>query len=149
MEGVIIVTAGYSLLPNVGKEVGDGSTYFDVEYDFNRILSTSSIDEEQKSIAFEIIGDPKSENHEIELRLPSALIDGPYVIWVDGEKISDFEHVKDGDLNTLFLPLSAESKILTIVGTSVVPEFGSIVMLILTISIISIILVSKRMPLKV
>ena len=144
MEGVIIVTAGYSLLPNVGKEVGDGSTYFDVEYDFNRVLSTSSIDEEQKSITFEIIGDPISENHELELRLPSALIDGPYVIWVDGEKISDFEHIKENDLNTVFLQLTADSKILTIVGTSIVPEFGSFVMVILIVSVVGVILISKK-----
>ncbi|MEK0320183.1 MAG: plastocyanin/azurin family copper-binding protein [Nitrosopumilus sp.] len=50
MVGTIIVTSGYSIIPNVGKQAGDGITYFNVEYDFNRLLSTVTIDEEQKSI---------------------------------------------------------------------------------------------------
>jgi len=35
MAGTIIVTSGYSIIPNVGKQVGDGKSYI-VEYDFNR-----------------------------------------------------------------------------------------------------------------
>ena len=144
MEGTIIVTAGYSIVPHVGKQVGDGSTFFDVEYDFNRVLSTSIIDEEQKSITFEIVGNAKSENHNLELRLPSGLVDGPFVIWVDGNKLSDFEHIRDGDLNVLFVPLDVDSKILTIVGTSIVPEFGPMTLAILGVSVVSMILVSQR-----
>ena len=148
MEGTIIVTAGYSIIPNVGKQVGDGTTFFDVEYDFNRLLSTATIDEEQKSITFEIIGDVKSENNDLELRLPSGLVDGPFVIWADGKKISDFEHIKDGDLNVLFVPLDADSKILTIVGTSVVPEFGPMALAILGVSVVSMIVLSQRFKTK-
>ena len=148
MEGTIIVTAGYSIIPNVGKLVGDGTTFFNVEYDFNRLLSTTIIDEEQKSITFEIVGDAKSENHELELRLPSGLVDGPFVIWVDGKKLSDFEHIQDGDLNVLFVPLVADSKILTIVGTSVVPEFGPMALAILGVSVVSMIVLSQRFKTK-
>jgi hypothetical protein len=144
MEGTIIVTDGYSILPNVGKHVGDGSTFFDVEYDFNRILSIVTINEEQKSITFEIIGDAKTNNHELELRLPSELVDGPFVIWVDGKKISDFENVKEGDLNVLFVSLHSDSELLTIVGTSIVPEFGQMVFAILGISVVSMIVLSQR-----
>ncbi len=149
MEGTIIVTAGYSIIPNVGKQVGDGTTFFDVEYDFNRLLSTATIDEEQKSITFEIIGDVKSENNDLELRLPSGLVDGPFVIWADGKKISDFEHIKDGDLNVLFMSLTADSKILTIVGTSIVPEFGPMTLTILGVSVVSMIVLSQRFKLRI
>ena len=38
MDGTIMVTAGYSIIPNVGKMAGDGETFFDIEYDFNRLL---------------------------------------------------------------------------------------------------------------
>ncbi|MFQ5781505.1 MAG: plastocyanin/azurin family copper-binding protein [Nitrosopumilus sp.] len=145
MTGTVIVTAGYSILPNVGKHVGDGTIFFDVEYDFNRLLSTATINEEQKSITFEIIGDAKSDNNDLELRLPSELIDGPFVIWADGEKLSDFEYVRDdGDLNVLFIPLNQDSKILTIVGTSIVPEFGPMTMMILGASVVSMIVLSQR-----
>ena len=137
MEGTIIVTDGYSIIPHVGKEIGDGSTFFDVEYDFNRLLSTVKINEDQKSITFEIIGGVQSENHELELRLPSELIDGPFVIWADGKKISDFEHIEEDDLNVLFIPLNHDSKILTIVGTTIVPEFGSMILIILGVSVVT------------
>jgi len=144
MEGAIIVTSGYSILPNVGKHVGDASIFFDIEYDFNRLLSTATINEEQKSITFEIIGDAKTNNHELELRLPSELIDGPFVIWVDGKTISDFENVKEEDLNVLFVSLHSDSKLLTIVGTSIVPEFGPMVFAILGISVVSMIVLNQR-----
>lgn len=149
MVGTIIVTAGYSIIPNVGKQVGDGTTFFDVEYDFNRFLSTATIDEEQKSVTFEIIGDAKSDNHDLELRLPSGLVDGPFVIWVDGQKISDFENIREGDLNVLFVSLNADSKILTVIGTSIVPEFGPITLAILVVSIVSMIVLSQRFKLKI
>jgi len=144
MEGAIIVTDGYSILPNVGKHVGDGSTFFDIEYNFNRLLSTATIDEEQKSITFEIIGDAKTNNHDLELRLPSELVDGPFVIWVDGKTISDFENVKEGDLNVLFISLHSDSELLTIVGTSIVPEFGQMVFAILGLSVVSMIVLNQR-----
>ncbi len=149
MMGTIIVTSGYSIIPNVGKQVGDGTTFFNVEYDFSRLLSTAIIDEEHKSITFEIIGDAKSENHDLELRLPSGLIDGPFTIWVDGEKISDFENIREEDLNVLFMSLTADSKILTIVGTSIVPEFGTMTLAILGVSIVSMIVLSQRFKLQI
>ncbi len=149
MVGTIIVTSGYSIIPNVGKQAGDGITYFNVEYDFNRLLSTVTIDEEQKSIIFEIIGDAKSENHDLELRLPSGLVDGPFVIWVDGKKISNFENIREGELNVLFVPLDADSKILTIVGTSIVPEFGPMTLGILGVAVVSMIVMSQRFKLQI
>jgi len=149
MEGTIIVTSGFSIVPNVGKQVGDGTTFFNVEYDFNRLLDTVKINEDQKSITFEIVGDAKSENHELELRLPSGLIDGPFVIWVDSNKISDFEHIPEADLNVLFVPLDADSKILTIAGTSIVPEFGPMAFAVLGVSVVSMIVLSQRFKTKV
>ena len=144
MEGAVIVTDDYSIIPNVGKQIGDGATFFDVEYDFNRVLSTAVIDEEQKSITFEIIGNTNSEDHNLELRLPSELIDGQFVIWVDGEKLSDYEQIRDGDLNVLFIPLNEDSKMLTIIGTSVVPEFGSMAVIIFGISVVSVVILNQR-----
>jgi len=149
MVGTIIVTSGYSIIPNVGKQAGDGTTYFNVEYDFNRLLSTVTIDEEQKSITFEIIGEAKSENHDLELRLPSGLVDGPFVIWIDGNKISDFENIREGDHNVLFVSLDADSKILTIVGTSIVPEFGPMTLGILGVAVVSMIVMSQRFKLQI
>ena len=144
MTGVVSVTAGYSVLPDVGKQVGDGSAFFDVEYEFNRVLSTAIIDEDEKSITFEIIGDAKSDNHDLELLLPIDLIDGPFVIWVDDEQFADFDVTQETDLNILSIPLNADVTSVTIIGTSIVPEFGPIVMLILVASIIPVLFLSKK-----
>jgi len=149
MEGTIIATAGYSIIPNVGKQVADGSTFFDVEYDFNRLLSLVMIDEERKSITFEIVGNAKSDNHDLELRLPMGLINGTFVIWADEKKLSDFEHIRDGDLNVLLLPLDVDSKIITIVGTSIVPEFGSMALMFLGVSVVTMIIMSQRFKLRI
>lgn len=146
MDGAVIAINAYSLIPNVGKNVGDGATTFNVEYDFNRVLSSAMVDEEQKSITFQIIGNAQSNDHDLELRLPTQLIDGPFVIWADGEKITNFESERDGDLSTLYIPLTSESEKLTIVGTTVVPEFGTIAMLILLVSILSVMIFSKTRP---
>ncbi|MCV0429958.1 PEFG-CTERM sorting domain-containing protein [Nitrosopumilus sp.] len=148
MEGTIFVTAGYSIIPNVGKSIGDGNTHFDVEYKFNRLLANPEINQDQKSITFEIVGQSQSDDHSLELRLPSKLIDGNFILWVDGEKISDYEQVKEGDLNTLFIELTKDSKILTITGTSIVPEFGSMAMIIFGISIVSMLVLSQKNRIK-
>ena len=131
MTGNVTVTEGLSVIPKVGKNIGDGLTTFDVEYKFNRLLSVSSINESEKSVTFEIVGNPKSDNHNLSLRLPSALIDGPFAIWSDGKKVSEFNHVKENDMNIIDVTLTKDSKSITIVGTTVVPEFGMMALTIL------------------
>ena len=144
MVGTVFVNEGFQLIPKVGQEVGDGQTSFDVEYQFNRVLSTAFVNKDEKSITFEIIGQAKSDDHGLTLRLPSALIDGPFVIWVDGEKITDFESVNDNEINVVDVLLTEDAKLITIVGTSVVPEFGMLAMAILGVSILSVLIVGKR-----
>lgn len=148
MVGTITVTEGFSVIPDVGKTVGDGTTTFDVEYDFNRLLYASSIDVDAKSITFEIVGNAKSAEDTLHLRLPSGLIDGPYVIWIDGKKIDSFTHSTENDINVVEIEISRDSKLLTIVGTSVVPEFGLIALMIFGAAISASIVLSKRTPLK-
>lgn len=149
MDGTIMVTAGYSIIPNVGKQVGDGSIFFDVEYDFNRLLGKPTIDTEQKSITFEIIGQSQSENKDLELRLPSDLIDGAFVIWIDGKKLSNFNQIRDDNVNVIFLTVDDDSKLLTIMGTSVIPEFGTMGIMVLLFSTISIIALSHKSRIQV
>jgi len=147
MTGTVIVTDGFSIIPEIGKNVGDGQTTFDVEYKFNRLLSVSSINADKKSVTFEITGNAKSDNHNLSLRLPTALIDGPFAIWVDGKKISDFESTNDKDLNIINLLLTKDSKLITIVGTSVVPEFGVMTLAILGFTIFSVLIIGRKLPL--
>ncbi|MGH1566295.1 MAG: PEFG-CTERM sorting domain-containing protein [Nitrosopumilus sp.] len=71
------------------------------------------------------------------------------MIWVDGEKLSDFELVKDGDLNVLNIKLDPETQIFTVIGTSIVPEFGSIAVIIFGVSVITMIVLSRRNKLSI
>ena len=136
---VIVSQASSTLqiIPNVGAKAGDGKTTFDVEYEFSRMIASATIDEGQKAITFEIVGKANSENHNLSLMLPKDLISDPLVIWADGKQISDFEITSKGGINEVVIPLNEKSERITIVGASVVPEFGAIAMAILAIGVFS------------
>ncbi len=144
MTGTVSVTDGYQTIPDVGQTIGNGNAVFDVEYRFNRALSLTLVDEKQKLLTFEILGHSQSDDNTLKIRLPSDLIDGPFVIIVDGEKITDYEHFKDNDLNTISVSIPEDSKLLTIIGTYIVPEFGTISVVILAIAAMCIILVRQK-----
>jgi len=139
MIGVVTVIDGYKIVPDVGKNVGDGLTFFHVDYQYSGMISKATINEEQKSITFEIVSDPKSLNHTLLIMLPPELIDGPYAVFVDGTKNLKFELTED-KVNTIEIELSENAKQMTIVGTKVVPEFGILTLIVLSIAITTTIL---------
>lgn len=139
MTGTVTVVSGLQVVPRIGSDAGDGTTTFDVEYQFNRVINSASVNEDQKSITFDFVGNPQGTDNTLTLMLPKALISGPLVIWADGKQISDFKMSGEGELNILEIPLNRDSKQVTIVGTSVVPEFGAIAMAILAVGIFTLI----------
>ena len=146
MTGVVTVQSGLQVIPKIGSSVGDGKTTFDVEYQFNRVISSASVNEAQKSITFEIVGVPKGEDNTLTLYLPKNLISGPYVVWAGNQQISDVKTTDGGDMNEVMIPLQRDTQRITIVGTSVVPEFGAIALAILAIGITSFIVMSYKSP---
>ena len=144
MKGLVTVTAGMQVIPKVGAMVGDGKTTFDVQYEFSRVISSAKVDPEQKAITFEIVGKAKSDNHKMTLMLPKALISGPLVIWADGKQIMDHKVTDQGGINKVEIPLTEKSELITIVGTSVVPEFGSVSMIILAIAIMTFVVLTLK-----
>jgi len=139
MDGVITVKSGLQVIPGIGSDAGDGMTTFDVEYQYNRVISSASVNEDQNSITLEIIGNPKGDDDTLTLMLPKNLISGPLVIWSDGQEISDSLMTVEGEINKVEIPLNRDSDRVTIVGTSVVPEFGTLTMAILAVGIFSLI----------
>jgi predicted secreted protein with PEFG-CTERM motif len=140
MTGVVKVSQVSSelqVIPKVGAKAGDGKTTFDVEYEYSRMIASATVDEKQKAITFEIVGKAKSEDHNLTLMLPKDLISEPLVIWADGKQISDFEITSKGGINKVVIPLDEKAERLTILGASVVPEFGAITMAILAIGVLS------------
>jgi plastocyanin len=150
MIGVVTVTnEGYKVVADVGNDAGDGLTSFNVDYQFSGIISDATINEEKKSITFQITNDAKSNNHNLLMLLPSDLIDGPYAIFVDDEKNLKFEYLPGDKVNTIEIELSENSKTITIVGTKIVPEFGVLSIIILGSAITSMIFFQKsRLGLK-
>ena len=139
MIGTVTVGSGFQVIPGVGSDAGDGETTFDVEYQFNRVISSASINEEQNSITFELIGKPKGEDNILTLMLPNDLISGPFVVWSDGQENSEVITTQEEEINIVEIPLNMDSNRVTIVGASVVPEFGAITMIVLAVGIFSLI----------
>jgi predicted secreted protein with PEFG-CTERM motif len=144
MAGIVTVTSGLKVIPNVGADAGDGTTTFNVEYEFNRVISSARVDEEQNSITFEIVGKVIGKDNHLTLMLPKNLISGPLIIWVDGQQITNFEMTEDGGINKVKIPLNPETELVSLVGTTVVPEFGEITMTILAIGIFSLIAITFK-----
>ena len=132
---------GYKVFHNVGSDVGDKT--FDMEYKLDRILSQAKVDQAKKSITFTLAG-VGSGPDKFVVKLPQDLIGGPLQVWVDGEQTTDFVQDTIGDMTTLSVPLQGDSELVTVVGTSIVPEFGPVAALIFAIAIIATITISAK-----
>jgi hypothetical protein len=139
MTGLVVVESAFKVIQNVGDDAGDGSTTFDVEYDFNRVIADARVDEGENAITFTLVGKPQNDDNELTLFLPKDLIDDPYVIWVDGRQLTDFEKISKGGITTVVIPVSDISEQVTIVGSSVVPEFGALSAIVLATAMVAVI----------
>jgi len=131
------------VLHNVGEDAGDGKTTFDVEYLLEKTLASAAVDENEKAVTFTMAG-VGSDGDVFVVKLPKNLISGPLLVWVDNQQITNFERTDEGGINTLTIPLTAKSETVAILGTTVVPEFGPIAVMIFAIAIIAIIAASTK-----
>ena len=131
------------VLHNVGADAGDGQTTFDVEYLLEKKLASAAVDETEKSVTFTMAG-VGTDGDLFVVKLPKNLISGDLLVWVDNQQITNFEKTSEGGTNTLTIPLTAKSETVAIVGTTIVPEFGPIVVMIFAIAIIATVLVSSK-----
>ena len=86
-----------------------------------------------------------NEDGTITLNPSKEVLDGAFMVLVDGEQWDDAE-IGDEEITVMFL---AGTESIEIIGTHVVPEFGTIAALILAIAIISIIAVSSKSRLSI
>jgi len=144
------VVSGHSYLPNVGSDFGDGANVFDLEYKFNRLVDRASIDESTKSISLELKGNTTNDDNTLTLFLPSALISGISSVSVDGAMTEEFTQEFEDEITVLVInDVPSDAKSITVTGTAIVPEFGTIAVMILAVAIISIIAVSARSRLSI
>lgn len=94
-----------------------------------------------KSLAIRI---QPSGSGTISITLPRSLIDSKnngqdsqFVVQTDGVSTTFNETRTDSNSRTLTIPFGSNNAQITIVGTQIVPEFGTIAMLVLTIAMIS------------
>ena len=107
---------------------------FEVEHSKNANIASTSVNEEEKTITFVLAGGVSAGS--IWLNLPSGLISNPSAVWVDDIPISNFQASKRGDLTQVTIPVGSGASEVVIMGSSVVPEFGTIAVIILATGII-------------
>ncbi len=71
-------------------------------------------------------------------------LDDTFIILIDGVEVPYQEITTNSEARTISIDFEEGDSDIEIIGTFVVPEFGSIVMIVLVVGIISIILFSKK-----
>jgi len=150
MNGVVHVTTNPGSVQTIDR-VASGFTDDGLGFKIKYILDTNlqnavHVNPNEKTLTFTISGD--TENEELIIILPPELIENPNTVWVDGEMF-DFEIEETNTGLKLIIPLLPHSKEIKIMGAHVIPEFGSMAMIILAVSIISIMILSQKSKIKI
>ena len=102
-----------------------------------------------------IISIDATEDGSITLTIPRSVMDAvhegeddEFFVLIDGEEV-DFDEIVTSTDRTLTIEFPASAEMIEIIGTFVVPEFGTIAAMILAVAIISIIAVSARSRLSI
>ena len=147
-------TFGGSIVkPGEGTKMAVTGTDFMVNYKITggKLVSITP-DVEAHSL---IIAMTASQDGSLVITLPRSLIDAKmgdqddtFFVLVDGEEV-DFEEITTSTDRTLTIQFPAGAEEIEIIGTVVVPEFGTIAVMILAVAIISIIAVSAKSRLSI
>jgi len=103
----------------------------------NGVMVDVSVNNNDNSIVIQINA---ADNGILIINPTKSTIDGVFMVLVDGEEWDDTEY--DGNKVTVMFPAGTEK--IEIIGTFVIPEFGAMVMTILTISIVIITILSMK-----
>lgn len=143
--GLVSVVSGNSFLPRVASDVGDGTTTFNLEYKFNRLLKSASVDEDSKSILFELQGRGMSDDNSLTIFLPSELITGISSVSIDGIDTDAFTQELEDDLTILKISeVPPTSEFVKITGATIIPEFADFALIVLISSIAMLILFTRK-----
>jgi predicted secreted protein with PEFG-CTERM motif len=149
MTGEVLVAeapTGYKVIHNVGADVGDGQTTFDVQYQSIKNIISADIGVKDKSLNLVLVGQT-NQSSTLVLDLPTGLIATPFFgVQIDGVFTKNFTETDLKGMTVLTIPITPVTEQVSIVGAQVVPEFGPIAALVLAISIVTIVLFTKIMP---
>jgi plastocyanin len=146
MTGTLNVQAsqtGYKKVNNVGADAGDSKTTFNVQYASPKDIVSSVINPKDKSVTFTLVGNVTTSSN-LVLDLPTGLVDAPFLgVWVDNVQTKNFTIESLSGINVVTIPISPLTEQVSVVGSSVVPEFGPIAELVLVVSIIATIMIAR------
>jgi len=136
----------------VGVEIEDSFLVIDginVDYKIsNAKIISMTPDLDAKSLIIKI---STTNDGELLITLPKDVIDtdeAGFFVLVDGEETAYIEELHDNS-RTLTIPFYNGSEEIEIIGTFVIPEFGTIVVLVLAVAIIAIIAVTSKSRLSI
>ena len=135
--------SGFKIINNVGADAGDGKTTFNVQYASPKDIVSAVVNPKDKSVTFTLVGQVNSSST-LVLELPTGLVGAPFLgVQLDGQFIKNFTTESQNGTNVLMIPITPMTEQVSIIGSSVVPEFGPIAGLILVVSIIATIIVAR------
>ena len=113
------------------KEVIWEENKFDVEIITDSEIQSFNFNQAEKNISFQV----NDKNKFVTISMSEELLGSPYVILLDGEQILYTKFVRDGKIVSLNLEPEAPGQV-TIIGTTVIPEFSMFIPLIMGFMII-------------
>ncbi|SMH71480.1 PEFG-CTERM sorting domain-containing protein [Candidatus Nitrosotalea okcheonensis] len=135
-------------IAGVGKDAGDGAKTFDVQYSSVKDIVSSSVSVKDKSVDFVLVGKADT-NSTLILKLPTGLISGPFIgVFEDGQIITNYTATNESGDTVVSIPITPLSENISIVGTTVVPEFGPIAAIVLAASIVAIVAITRLGPIR-
>ena len=131
----------YATTPKIIKEVKWEENEFVVEIISNSEIQKFNFNQEEKSISFQI----NDENEFVTITMSEELLGGPYVVLLDNEKIQYNLVNNEGTISLNLKPQSTGQ--VTIIGTTVIPEFSMFIPLIMGFIIILTVPVMRKFSL--
>ena len=124
--GGYVIVEYYNEIPKIVKEVEWEENKFNVEIITDSEVNGFNFEQITKSISFEV----NEKNKKYSIILPEELLGGPYLVLLDDEKIHYQQQVKD-EKNVLLSIMPQSTGEITIIGTTVIPEFSMFIPLIM------------------
>jgi len=116
---------------------------FDVEIITDSEIQSFNFNQPEKSISFQV----NDENKFVTITMSEELLGGPYVTLLDDEKIKYTKFDRDGGIVSLNLKPETTGQV-TIIGTTVIPEFSMFIPLIMGFMIILTVPVMRKFSLR-
>jgi len=129
--GGYVNVAYYSEMPKKIQEVQWKEDKFNVEIITDSKIDEFNFDQESKSISFQV----NEKNKFVTINMEEKLLGGPYVILLNDEQIKYSKYsIKENHISLSMKPESPGQ--ITIIGTTVIPEFSMFIPLIMGFMII-------------